>query len=324
MRHRTRPASTREPASRTGCAPGGGISGVPWPGRAALDSRVSGLWGADCPLRVFTPIRRSTGRSEMIASMSVRTLRAMALCAALLLVVAARADGGLSGGLNGGPLDASNLPTVTITAEGAETPWTWTPPVDGFFATPDGYQLRSVYQQAGVLHGRADVKLDLLRFNPDPFVLNNILVTNTTTTTQIFSAFVGFPTTFAAPNLISGTITTSVIDEGSNGATVASVPGTPIYQAQIDGVTVATMQNDPFSLTTTQSTASSATFGPIASAVPVTSNMGIQLRFSLTAGDTAAILSRFDVVPEPSSAAACVGTMLVLSGTFSRRRRRHA
>src|SRR5688500_10015997 len=134
MRHRTRPASTREPASRTGCAPGGGISGVPWPGRAALDSRVSGLWGADCPLRVFTPIRRSTGRSEMIASMSVRTLRAMALCAALLLVVAARADGGLSGGLKGGPLDASKLQPGSVTAQVAQTQWCVNPPDAGLHA----------------------------------------------------------------------------------------------------------------------------------------------------------------------------------------------
>jgi hypothetical protein len=255
----------------------------------------------------------------MIATLSVRSLRhaTALLCAALLLMVAARVNAGL--------LTADQLPTFTITAEGAESEWTWTPSVDGFFATPDGYQLRNVYEQAGVLQGRADVKVDLLRYNPDPFVLNNVLVTNTTTTTQIFSAFVGFPTTFAAPNFISGTITTSVIDRDLNGATVATVPGTAIYQAQIDGVTVATLQNDPFSLTTTTSTASSASFGPTANAVPVNTNIGIQLRFSLTAGDTAAILSRFDVVPEPASAAAaCVGTMLVLSGTISRRRRRHA
>jgi hypothetical protein len=254
----------------------------------------------------------------MIATLYVRPLRAVALCAALLLVGGARVNAGL--------LSADQLPTFTIQAQGAESAWTWTPTVNAFEPVPDGYLLRNVYQQVGVLNGRADVKVDLLRFNPDPFVLNNILVTNTTTTTQIFSAFVGVPTTFAAPNNISGTITTSVIDEGANGATVASVSPTAIYQAQIDFVTVATMQNDPFSLTTTTSTASSATFGPIASGVPVTSNMGIQLRFSLTAGDTAAILSRFDVtvIPEPASAAVCAGTMLMLSGTFSRRRRRCA
>jgi len=257
----------------------------------------------------------------MIATLYVRSLRraTAALCAALLL--------GVGTNVNAGLLRADNLPTFTISAEGVESAWTWTPPVSAFEPVPDGYQLRSVHQQAGVLHARADVTVDRLRYNPDPFVLNNLLVTNTTAIPQIFSVFVGLPTTFAAPNNISGTITTSVIEGGSDSATVAAVPGDSIYKAQIDFVNVATMQNDPFSLTTTQSTSSSATFGPTVNAIPVTSNIGIQLRFSLTAGDTAAILSRFDVtvIPEPASAAAaCVGTMLVLSGTVSRRRRRQA
>jgi hypothetical protein len=250
----------------------------------------------------------------MIATTSMRTLRAAALCLGLLLAVATRA--------NAGVIDPNHLPTFTMSVEGVASAWTWAPPVGAFFETADGYQLRNTYQQAGVCEGRADVKVDLLKFNPDPFVLNNILVTNTTTSTQIFSAFVGLPTSFAAPNNISGNITTSIIEGGLDSATIATTPGVAIYQAQIDAATVATLQNDPFSLTTTTSTASSASFGPTASAVPVTSNMGIQLRFSLTPGDTAAILSRFDVtaIPEPSSAA-LVGTMLVLSGTLSRRRR---
>ena len=258
----------------------------------------------------------------MIATVSVRSLRraTATLCAALLLVVVAGAR------VNAGLLDPATLPTFTITADGAESEWSWTPSVNAFKPVADGYLLRNAHQRAGILNGRADVTVDLLRYNPDPFVLNNILVTNTTTTTQIFSAFVGFPTTFGAPNNISGTITTSVIDETGNGATVASVSPTAIYQAQIDGVTVATLQNHPFGLSTTQSTSASATFGPTANAVPVTSNIGIQLRFSLTAGDTASILSRFDVteIPEPASAVACAGTMLVVSGAFARRRRRQA
>jgi hypothetical protein len=152
----------------------------------------------------------------MIATLSVRSLRVTAaLCAALLLVVGARVNAGL--------LRADQLPTFTISAEGAESAWTWTPRVDAFEPVPDGYLLRNAYQAAGALHGRADVTVDLLRYNPDPFVLNNILVTNTSATTQVFTAFVGFPTTFAAPNNLSGTITTSVIDETGNGATIAEM-----------------------------------------------------------------------------------------------------
>jgi hypothetical protein len=151
------------------------------------------------------------------------------------------------------------------------------------------------------------VKILDLDFNPDPFVLNNILVTNTTASTQIFSVTVGLPTSFGAPNLISGNITTSVIDGGTDGATVSTVTGQPIYKAQIDFNTVATMQNDPFSVTTPGSSAASATFGPLLNAVPVLNNIGIVLTFQLTAGDTAAILSRFDVaVPEPSTIALAV------------------
>jgi hypothetical protein len=90
-----------------------------------------------------------------------------------------------------------------------------------------------------------------------------------------------------------------------DGATVATAAPTALYQAQIDGTTVATLQNNPFSVIAAAggSNTASASFGPSLGAVPVTSNIGIQLRFSLTAGDTASILSRFDVVdiPEPAS-----------------------
>ena len=262
----------------------------------------------------------ATMRSLRAPALRVPALRLTVLLVGLLSVFAARVNAGL--------LDPNHLPTFTMTAEGSPNPWTWTPPVSAFELHPEGYQLRNVYQANGVCDDRADIKVDLLRFNPDPFVLNNVLVTNTTTSTQIFSAFVGLPTTFAAPNLISGTINTSIIEGGTDSATIATVSPTAIYQAQIDFVTVATLQNHPFSLTTTSATSSLASFGPIVSAVPVTSNIGIQLRFSLSPGDTASILSRFDVVavPEPASAA-FVGTMLVLTGTtgtFSRGRRRHA
>jgi hypothetical protein len=158
------------------------------------------------------------------------------------------------------------------------------------------------------------VRIEELQFNPDPFVLNNILVTNNSASTQIFTAFVGLPTTFVAPNVITGSVRTSVIDGGLDGATVATVSGQALYQAQIDLTTVASLQSHPFSVTAPVggSITASASFGPTANGVPVTSSIGIQLRFSLTPGDTAAILSRFDVVvPEPTSAA-LIGAALAL------------
>ncbi len=158
-----------------------------------------------------------------------------------------------------------------------------------------------------------------LEFDPDPFVLNNILITNTTNATQIYTVTVTLPTTFPGPNIISGNVRSDVIDGGGDpGATLASVTGFPVYSAQIDFATVATLQNDPFSVVAPPagSASSPASFGPSINAVPVTSNIGIMLRFSLTAGDTASILSRFDVVaiPEPASFTLLLVAALVAVG----------
>jgi hypothetical protein len=233
---------------------------------------------------------------------------AIRLCAALALSFLLSAG---SAQLSASPLTAGQVPTITISIDGVSNPpeWSWTPSANEVRRATDadgGYELVG-QREFDILSNRVHVAIQALRFDPDPFVLNNILVTNTTSTPQTFSAFVGLPTTFGAPNLISGDVRTSVIDGGGGGATVTSVSGQPIYQAQIDFATVATLQNDPFTLVAPPagSNTAAASFGPNVSAVPVTSNIGIQLRFTLTPGDTAAILSRFDVVavPEPGSAA---------------------
>ncbi len=206
-----------------------------------------------------------------------------------------------------GPIQTGQLPTVSISIDNVPSSWTYSPSATEYRPAQDpdgGYELAGP-RDFDILSNRAHVRVEELQFDPDPFVLNNILVTNTTTSTQIFSAFVGLPTTFSAPNFISGNVRTNVIDGGNDGATIATAAPTALYQAQIDGLTVATLQNHPFSVVAPAggSNTASDSFGPSLGAVPVTSNIGIQLRFSLTPGDTASILSRFDVVavPEPAS-----------------------
>jgi len=224
-----------------------------------------------------------------------------------------------------GPIVQGQVPTLRLQIDNVPNSWNYTPAVADYRPATDadgGYELATP-KDFNVLENRAHVRIEELQFDPDPFVLNNILVTNTTTSTQIFSAFVGLPTTFPAPNFISGNVRTNIIDGGNDGGTVATVSPTALYQAQIDGTTVATLQNHPFSVTAPAggSNTLAATFGPTVNAVPVTSNIGIQLRFSLTPGDTAAILSRFDVtaIPEPGSVA-LIGIGLALVGSASRRR----
>jgi hypothetical protein len=227
-----------------------------------------------------------------------------------------------------GPIVGNQVPTLTLQIENVTGPWTHTPSANEYRPATDengGHELNGT-RDFDVLGNRAHVRIEELQFDPDPFVLNNILVTNTTTSTQIFSAFVGLPTTFGAPNFISGNVRTSVIDGGNDGATVATLAPTALYQAQIDGTTVATLQNHPFSLSApvAGSNTAAASFGPTVSAVPVTSNIGIQLRFSLTPGDTAAILSRFDVtaIPEPASAALIGFGLALVVATMGRRGQR--
>lgn len=224
-----------------------------------------------------------------------------------------------------GSIGSNSLPTLSVTIEGSpNSTWTYSPTHDAFTA-PDA---TGAYEYKGdvnrdILQGRAHIKIEDLDFNPDPFVLNNFLVTNTLGTPQVFSVFVGLPTALAAPNIISGNVRTSVIDGGFDGATISTVAAQPLYQAQIDFGTVATLQNDPFSVVAPAggSNTASATFGPSVSGVPVTTNIGVQLRFVLSPGDTASILSRFDVVPVPEPSTLALVSLLTVAAFVIRGRR---
>src|SRR5688572_6939647 len=110
----------------------------------------------------------------------------------------------------------ASTPILTISVDGFDGPaWQFAPDDDAFSDLPNGgHQLETPAAPTHIQGNRASFVVAQLAFDPDPFVLNNILVTNTTASTQIFSAFVGLPTTFAGPNLISGNVRTDVIDAG--------------------------------------------------------------------------------------------------------------
>ena len=249
-------------------------------------------------------------------------IRSFSAAAALSLVII-----GIPAQLWAGPITGT-LPTLLVTIEGSPSAnwpsWSYRPTKESFSA-PDStgaYEYTGTLDQ-DILQGRAHIKLLDLDFNPDPFVLNNVLVTNTTVTPQVYSVFVALPTLFGAPNTISGNVRTSVIDGGFDGATISAVAGQSLYQAQIDFATVATLQNDPFSVVAPAggSNTASATFGPSVSGIPVATNIGVQLRFTLSAGDTASILSRFDVVPVPEPSTIAL-TSLLAAAVFGIRGRR--
>jgi MYXO-CTERM domain-containing protein len=163
--------------------------------------------------------------------------------------------------------------------------------------------------------------------NPDPFVIANIVVTNNTLSTQTFSITVNLPVGAIVPSsLIGGSITGTVTDLNGDGATVASVAGSSIYSALIDGNTVATLMDDPFSVSA--GSFGSAVVGPQSFGDPIPSmvgpavnnTIGITLEFTLSAGDAASFTSIFVAeVPGPGGLA-----LLAVAGVVGGRRRRRA
>jgi hypothetical protein len=245
-----------------------------------------------------------------------RSCAVASLTVLLLLILPAAAPAGT--------LHSDAVPTVSISVDSAPgLTFDFTPSESELVmsGSDHGRKLGTPKAFDNILGGRADVVIQELEFDPDPFVVNNYLVTNPLTTTQVYTIGTGLLTSFAAPNTISGSVLTAVIDSSGNGTATVATAATPIYRAQIDGSTVATLQDPAFSVSVPPGVLNnaSASFGPSANLVPVTSDIGILLRFSLTPGDTATIISRFDVVPEPTSLG--LGFLALLAGVVISGRR---
>jgi hypothetical protein len=169
-----------------------------------------------------------------------------------------------------------------------------------------------------------------LLVNPDPFIVGNLVVTNTSAFTQTFFLDVAMP--IGAPlaaTLIGGSVTGTVTDLTGDGATVASLPtGAPIYRAltDVDGFFNGNLAGSLLAgASASAGSFQSATIGPATFGAPipsqpygaVTTNIAIRLAFTLTAGDSASFTSLFVVVPAPAGAFAMLG----LFGLGGRRRR---
>jgi hypothetical protein len=195
----------------------------------------------------------------------------------------------------------SVVPSLTVNAPGLGIATTHAPASSAFQLAADGKSWELKPGGRFFIPGAPFAEVLDLRFDPDPLIYGNILVQNNTGSTQNYLFGFSIPTTFGAPSLIRGSIDTSIIGTAGQISTVAAFP---IYSAQIDSVTIQTLQNSPFTLTTSQgAVSSSAQFGFNLNNIPVASSIGILLQFQLSPGDTAAIISDFEVVavPEPAT-----------------------
>ena len=151
--------------------------------------------------------------------------------------------------------------------------------------------------------------------NSDPFVTNNFTLTNLSGSTQTFIITSTIGTVPIGPaSLTSGSIDGSITDNPGpfGGATISTVSGNSLYTALIDGSAYETLLDDPFSVTVPGS-GGSADVGPADFGLPansqlgpaITSDIGIRIQFSLTAGDSVSFTSVFSVeetaVPVPAA-----------------------
>ena len=145
----------------------------------------------------------------------------------------------------------------------------------------------------------------------DPFITNNFTVTNHTGGVATYTITVSSPIAAINVNeIIQSTMRLSILDDdNAGGATATSKPGVNVYQGQVNGVTQLDLLTAPFSLgcsdpidcggpngTLFQGVASQF-FGPV-----LANDIGIVITFRLSDGDSASVLSRFEVVPVPEPA----------------------
>jgi hypothetical protein len=152
----------------------------------------------------------------------------------------------------------------------------------------------------------------------DPFVTNNLNVTNTSSVAQTFTATVTLPIAggFAYNQIIDSsigiTITDSITSLGGvagDGATISSVAPNGIYRGLINGVTALTLFPNPSTISCAADGCSITSSDPLSGdfdgpAGPgIATSIAITLQFTLGAGDSAGITSRFEIVPEPGTLA---------------------
>ncbi|MEZ4218571.1 MAG: PEP-CTERM sorting domain-containing protein [Myxococcota bacterium] len=161
----------------------------------------------------------------------------------------------------------------------------------------------------------------------DPWITNNFVVTNNTGGVATFTITVSSPIpAFNANQIVQSTIQLSILDDdNAGGASASSVAGIDVYQGKVNGTTALSLLDDPFAISCTSpvdcvingNTAdgvASQPFGPA-----VATNIGITVTFQLSNGDSASVLSRFEIVPEPGTGLLMTAGLLALAGLHRRR-----
>jgi hypothetical protein len=184
--------------------------------------------------------------------------------------------------------------------------------------------------------GQAIARIDSwsIALKEDPYIQNNLSVTNTSRYTQVYIVSVAMPIpAFSYDRVINSSLGITATDSDGNGTLLIDVAGSNFYRGMVDNVTKLTLDPANLPITTADCqypgagcTATTA-LGVASLAVPldIADEIKIMLRFALSPGDAVAITSRFEIasststVPEPDTASLLGFGFALLA--FSRRAR---
>jgi hypothetical protein len=158
--------------------------------------------------------------------------------------------------------------------------------------------------------------------DPDPFISGTFSITNTANTTQTFTVnFTLDSTVQFAQSLMNGAFSGTLTDANGNGsASIGRVAGSAgFYSALIDGNLVRSLGSSAYSYSGAafgSSQVGPESFSPTAGPA-LNATIGLQFRFTLSAGDSVSFSSLFNVVPAPGAMA-----LLGAAGVVGSRRRR--
>ena len=148
-------------------------------------------------------------------------------------------------------------------------------------------------------------------WDSEPFVTNNLNVTNNSANPLTFDVIVTAPVALTGPQTaMSGSIGITLTN--TTGTAVLTDAGASVYRALIDGSVVRTLFDPTYTQTCTPpfcTITQNADFGvlpnPPETGPQANTDIAIRLRFSLSPGDSASITSVFniDAVPEPATGA---------------------
>jgi hypothetical protein len=146
-------------------------------------------------------------------------------------------------------------------------------------------------------------------YDIDPFVTNNIVLTNNSAVAQTFiiSAAIPIPA-FAYDRAVFSSVGVTATDSNGNGS--VSVSSLSLFEGQVNGVGALSLL-DPVSLTqancspfpNTPGCSATASDGVVLQLLPagVANVIGIKLQFTLSPGDSIGVTSRFEIIPEPTT-----------------------